>query len=60
MEAVYFTIVAVVLYFVADRIVNAVEARLGRRLEHRTLIFFGLLLTMALGAFAAIRALLSP
>ncbi len=60
MEAVYFTVVAVVLYFVADRILNAIEVKLGRRLEHRTLVFFGMLLAMALGAFALIRSVLGP
>lgn len=55
MEAVYFTVVGIVLYLVADRLVVMVERRAGRVLEHRTLLFFAVLLTLALVAFAAIR-----
>jgi len=54
-SAVYFTIVAIVLYFVADRILDAMERRAGRRFEQRGLIFFALLLVMALVTFAIIR-----
>lgn len=45
----------IVLYLVADRLVVLVERRAGRVLEHRTLLFFVLLLTLALVTFAAIR-----
>ena len=48
MEAVYFTLVAVVLYFVADWVLDRVEHAAGRRFENRSLIFFGILLTLAL------------
>jgi hypothetical protein len=34
--------------------------RAGRILEHRTLLFFALLLTLALASFAAIRQFLPP
>jgi hypothetical protein len=57
MENVLFLAVAVVLYFASDAIVQAVEVRLGRRLEHRTLLFFALLLVLALASFALIRQL---
>ena len=56
-EAVYYTITGVVLYLLADRILRLIEARAGRIFEHRTLVFFVLLLTMALVSFAAIRRL---
>ena len=55
MEAVYFTIVAIVLYLASDWIVQRVEVWLGRRLEHRSLLFFGILLTLALLSFWMIR-----
>jgi hypothetical protein len=58
MEAVYYTIAGVVLYLLADRVLLLLEARAGRLFEHRTLIFFFLLLGMALLAFAAIRRML--
>ncbi len=57
MAAVYYTITGVVLYLLADWILRAVEARAGRIFEHRTLIFFALLLAMALVTFAVIRSL---
>jgi len=58
MEAVYYTITGVVLYLLADWVLRLLEARAGRIFEHRTLIFFVLLLGMALLAFAGIRRLL--
>jgi hypothetical protein len=57
MENVLFLVMAVVLYFASDAIVQAVELRLGRRLEHRTLLFFVLLLGLALASFALVRQL---
>ena len=55
MEIVYFTVVAIALYFIADWLVDRVEHFLGRRLEQRSLLFFVLLLALALASFAAIR-----
>jgi hypothetical protein len=55
LEAVLFTVTGILLYLLADRLVLLVERRLGRVLEHRTLLFFVLLLTLALVSFAAIR-----
>ena len=43
MEIVYFTITAVVLYVAADRLLDAMERRAGRRFAQRSLIFFALL-----------------
>jgi hypothetical protein len=56
-ELVVFTLVAVALYLLADHLLRALETRLGRRLEHRSVVFFALLLAMALGSFAVIRGL---
>lgn len=55
MELIYFTLAAVVLYFAADRILDRVEIAAGRRFENRTLIFFAILLILALLSFALIR-----
>jgi hypothetical protein len=55
LEAVLYTVTGIVLYLVADRLVVLIERRAGRVLEHRTLLFFVLLLTLALVTFAAIR-----
>ena len=57
MEVVYFTLAAIALYFVSDRILERIEIARGARLEHRSLIFFGILLGLALTGFAVIRSL---
>jgi hypothetical protein len=56
-EAVYFTLTAIVLYFVSDWLLERVEAAAGRRFEHRTLIFFAIILVLAVASFSAIRHL---
>ena len=58
MEIVYFTLTAIVLYVFSDWVLRRMEAFAGRRFEHRTLIFFALLLGLALASFALIRNLM--
>jgi hypothetical protein len=55
MSAVYFTIVAIILYFAADWLLERMEIAAGKRLEHRSLIFFAILLTLALSSFTLIQ-----
>ena len=55
MSAIYFTIVGIALYFTSDWLLQRVEARAGRRFEYRTLIFFVILLTLALIMFSFIQ-----
>ena len=55
MSAIYFTIVAIVLYFVSDWLLQRVEVAAGKRFEHRSLIFFVILLTLALITFSIIQ-----
>ena len=55
MEMVLFTLVAIGLYFLADRLLQALEVRAGRRFEYRSLIFFALLLALAVATFALLR-----
>ncbi len=55
MEMVYFTIAAVVLYLVSDWILNQVEIRRGERFENRTLIFFGIIVTLSFLSFQLIQ-----
>ncbi len=57
MEAVYFTLVAIALYVFCDWVLKRMEVFAGRQFEHRTLIFFALLLGLALVSFALIRNL---
>lgn len=56
-ELIAFTAVGIGLYMLSDWILNRIEGAVGRRFEHRTLIFFGMLLVLALGSFALIRHL---
>ena len=60
MEIVYFTLSAVVLYLFSDWLLQRMEAFAGRRFEHRSLIFFGLLLGLALVSFTLIRNFAAP
>lgn len=58
MELLYFAAVAIILYVVADWILDRIETTRGHRFEHRTLIFFALLLGFAFLIFAIIRQFL--
>jgi hypothetical protein len=55
-QFIYFTLVAAVLYLAANWIVDRIEVAAGRRFEYRSLLFFGILLTLALVTFGAIQA----
>jgi Ca2+/Na+ antiporter len=55
MSVVYFTIVAIILYVAADWLLERVEIAAGRRLEHRSLVFFAILLALALSSFSLIQ-----
>lgn len=48
MEILYYTVTAVVLYFVADWLLDRVEIAFGRRFEYRSLIFFFIIVALAL------------
>lgn len=54
-EALLFTALAVVLYLVADRVLDALERRAGRRFEYRSVVFFAILLLLAVLTFAVVR-----
>jgi len=60
MELIYYTIAAVVLYAVSDYILNAIEIKRGERLPNRSLVFFAIILTLAVIVFGGIRALYQP
>jgi len=55
MQIVLFTLLAVVLYLVADRALNALERRAGRRFDNRSVIFFAILLVLAMVSFAVVQ-----
>jgi hypothetical protein len=56
----YYTLAGIVLYYAADWILNRIEIRRGARFENRTLIFFVILLALALATFQLIRLILTP
>lgn len=59
LEIVYFTLVAVALYFFSDWVLTRIEMIWGKRLEHRSFIFFAILLALALISFEVISWLAS-
>ena len=59
MEIVYFTLAAIVLYFAADAILDWIERLRGARFENRQLVFFAIILPLALAAFWLVQAVLS-
>ena len=52
MSILYFTLLAALLYLFSDWVLQRVEVAVGRRFEHRSLIFFAILLTLALTSFS--------
>ncbi len=54
MEMIYFTLAGLGLYFLSDWILNQIEIRRGERFEQRSLIFFGIILVLALITFRLI------
>lgn len=60
MSIIYFTLVAILLYLASDWLLERVEVRAGRRLEHRSLIFFAILLSLALATFTFIQQQAGP
>ena len=56
MEIVYFTIVAIGLYALADAVLNWLEHLRGARFENRQLVFFAIILPLALATFWLLQA----
>lgn len=52
MNIIYFTLAAAFLYLLSDWILERVEVTAGRRFQHRSLMFFCILLTLAMASFA--------
>jgi hypothetical protein len=58
-EVLLFTLVAIVIYLVADWIIRMIESRRGKVLEQRQVIFFAIFLVLALISFRVLRILLT-
>ena len=54
MSIVYFTLVAAFLYLFSDWVLQRAEIVAGRRFEHRSVVFFCILLALALATFTLI------
>lgn len=57
MDIVYFTVIAIGLYFGADRLLDWIERKRGRRFDNRQVIFFAIILPLALASFWMMRTL---
>jgi hypothetical protein len=55
LSIVFFTILAIILYVTADWLLERAEVAVGRRLKNRSLIFFVILMTLALSSFSLIQ-----
>jgi hypothetical protein len=57
MDIVYFTVIAIGLYFGADWLLDRIERARGRRFENRQVAFFAIILPLALASFWLVRVL---
>jgi hypothetical protein len=48
LEVVYYTLVAAGLYFMSDWLLDRIEILRGERLQYRSVIFFAIILALAL------------
>jgi len=54
MQYVYYIVAGVVLYFISDLILAGIEKARGAAFEHRSMVFFVIMLVLTLTAFKAI------
>jgi predicted PurR-regulated permease PerM len=57
-EAVYFTLVAIGLYFLSDWLLERIERLRGKRFEQRSIVFFAIIAILALVSFQVIQLLM--
>jgi hypothetical protein len=60
MDLVYFTLVAIGIYFGADWLLDRIERARGKRFENRQIVFFLIILPLALASFWLVRLLSAP
>ena len=60
MDIAWFTLVAIALYFGADRLLDWIERARGARFANRQVAFFAIMLPLALAAFWLVRLLTGP
>ncbi|HNP35267.1 MAG TPA: hypothetical protein PKK10_05395 [Woeseiaceae bacterium] len=59
-EILLFTAVAIAIYLFSDLLVRTIEARQGKVLQQRQLVFFAIFLVLVLLTFRILRQLLQP
>jgi len=59
-EIVYFTVVGIGLYFFSDWLLDQIERLRGRRFAQRQLVFFVIILVLAVASFQLIGLLSRP
>ena len=59
LEILVFTLNAIIVYFLADWILRQIEARRGAVLKYRQVVFFVIILTLALISFQFLKAILT-
>ena len=59
MAFIYYTIAGIVLYLGSDWLLNRFEMSRGKRFEHRSAIFFVIILVLAVGSFQMIEYLMT-
>ena len=59
MQIVYFTITAILLYVFSDWLLRKIEAKRGKPLPNRSVIFFVIILVLAVGSFKLVEVLTS-
>lgn len=60
LEMIAYTLVGLALYGLSDWLLNRMETRRGKRFENRSLIFFAIILTLALISFQLIQLWVTP
>jgi len=59
MEILAFTVIAIGIYIVSDRLLDRAEIMAGGRFKYRQLIFFAIILVLASGSFALVQAFMA-
>lgn len=57
MEIVYFTLAGILLYLFSDWLLDRIESARGRRFEQRSVIFFFIILSLAVLSFQLLNRL---
>jgi len=55
MDVIYFTVIAIGIYFAADWLLDLIERKRGARFENRQAMFFAIILPLALATFWLVR-----